>query len=239
MTFAASEREFQARFWVIGAVFGIGFGVGGAIMHVATADVLGNALGPALGGTRTVLALATLFVAIAAWLRSWAEAYLKSSVVHEAARVTDRLVADGPYRHVRNPLYLANVLLALGLGALTSPPGAVFIVVAMTLVCVRLILHEEAGLLASQGESYRQYLAAVPRLLPAIRPRVPPGGGRPDWKDGIAGEGFFWSFAIGMAALTITGRALLLWIVMGIGFVLYFAQAALRKKKTTTTKAPP
>jgi len=54
-----------------------------------------------------------------------AEAYLHSSVVHDSQLHSDRLVADGPYRRVRNPLYLGNILLAFGLGR--WPAGRAFL----------------------------------------------------------------------------------------------------------------
>ena len=44
----------------------------------------------------------------------------------------------------------------------------------------RLIIREEAGILASQGGVYDAYRAAVPRLLPALRPRVPSGNATPN-----------------------------------------------------------
>ena len=97
---------------------------------------------------------------------------------------SDRLTAGGPYRYVRNPLYLGTILLALGLGAMATRFGSAIMVVGVPVIVYRLILREEAGLLASQGESYREYFRAVPRLIPALRPRVPLGEARPDWVDG-------------------------------------------------------
>jgi len=42
--------------------------------------------------------------------------YLHSSVVNDRQLHPERLVANGPYRWVRNPLYLGNILLAFGWG---------------------------------------------------------------------------------------------------------------------------
>ncbi|MGA8308008.1 MAG: isoprenylcysteine carboxylmethyltransferase family protein, partial [Candidatus Acidiferrales bacterium] len=163
----------------------------------------------------------------------WAESYLHSSIVHDAAIHSDQLVAEGPYRHVRNPLYLGNDLLAIGLGVLASRLGFIVMVVGMFIVTWRLILREEAGLLATQGESYRRYFNAVPRLWPSLRPRIPSGGAKPNWRDGFTGEIFMWSIAIGMTAFVVTQRIWMFWLVMGVGFAIYFLQAYLRKRPAT------
>jgi hypothetical protein len=98
----------------------------------------------------------------------------------------------------------------------------------------RLILREEAGLLESQGESYRRYFETVPRLWPSLRPLVPAGGGRPNWVDGFAGETFVWGLAIGMAVFDVTLRLTHFWIIMGAGFAVYFLQDRLRKRTAKT-----
>jgi protein-S-isoprenylcysteine O-methyltransferase Ste14 len=183
---------------------------------------------------RAILAAGVLIVTLAALVRSWAEAYLHSSVVHDSKLHSDRLVADGPYRRIRNPLYLGNILLAVGLGLMASRTGFLVLVVATVPFVYRLILREEASLLESQGDSYRRYIEAVPRLWPSLRPRVPAGGGRPNWVDGCAGETFMWSFAIGMAVFDVTLRLMHFWIIMGAGFAIYALQAWLRKGTAKT-----
>jgi len=81
------------------------------------------------------------------------------------------LVASGPYRFVRNPMYVA-VLCALGGEVLLYENWAVAIYAA----CVALVFHssvvfyEEPHLRGVFGESYRRYCAAVPRWIPR-RPR--------------------------------------------------------------------
>ena len=180
---------------------------------------------------RAILAVGALIVTLTALVRSWAAAYLHSSVVHDSQLHSDRLVADGPYRHVRNPLYLGNILLAVGLGLMASRTGFLVLVIATVPFVYRLILREEASLLESQGDSYRRYFEAVPRLWPSLRPRVPAGGARPNWVDGCVGEAFMWSFAIGMAVFDATLRLAHFWIIMGAGFAVYFVHAWLRKRQ--------
>jgi protein-S-isoprenylcysteine O-methyltransferase Ste14 len=195
-----------------------------------TRTILGGLNSPLAGSLiRAILAAGVLIVTLAALVRSWAEAYLHSSVVHDSQLHSDRLVADGPYRRVRNPLYLGNILLAVGMGPMASRMGSFVLVVATIPFVYRLILREEASLLESQGDSYRRYFETVPRLWPSLRPRVPAGGARPNWVDGFVGETCMWGLAIGLAVFDVTLRLVHFWIIMGTGFTVYFLQAWLRK----------
>jgi protein-S-isoprenylcysteine O-methyltransferase Ste14 len=236
MNWRATEFEFRYRFWIISAIFYLGFGCyiwDRTNMSVAVARVILGGLHSPLAGRwiRAILAMGVVIVTLAALVRSWAEAYLHSSVVHDSDLHSDRLVADGPYRRVRNPLYLGNILLALGLGLMASRTGFLVMEVATLPFVYRLILCEEASLLESQGDGYRRYCETVPRLWPSLRPRVPAGGGRPNWVDGFAGETFIWGFAIGMAVFDVTLRLVHFWAIMGAGFAVYFLQAWARKRR--------
>ena len=237
MSFQATKAEFENRFWIIGGVFSIGFPLY-ALDHVNAAEALTRVIvGPAGMSSpransviRAIFAAAALIVTAAALLRSWAEAYLHSSVVHDSALHSESLVADGPYRYVRNPLYLGNVLLAAGMGTMASRVGFFFILIGMTLVVYRLILREEASLAESQGAGFLRYCDAVPRLLPALRPRVPAGGTRPNWLDGLTGESFMWGCAAGIAVFAATLQLLHFWLIMGAGFAVYFLQSFWRSR---------
>jgi hypothetical protein len=102
-------------------------------------------------------------------------------------------------------------------------------VAGIPVIVCRLILREEAGLLASQGESYHEYFRAVPRLIPALHPRVPVGEVRPDWVDGFTGEVFMWGMAVGMAAFTISLRLSYWYVIAGVGFAVNAVQAVRRR----------
>lgn len=246
MNFRATDFEFRNRFWMIGVIFSLTFTCY-VFDHVNISEalarmILGNGISPdsplLYRYFRAILAVGVLLLVLAALIRSWAESYLHSSVVHDAALHSDRLVAEGPYRHVRNPLYLGNILLAVGMGLMASRTGFFVLVVGMTLFVYRLILREEYGLLQTQGESYRSYFNAVPRLWPSLRPRVSAGGAQPNWLDGFAGELFFWGFAVGMAVFVVTLNLLHFWIVAGAGFAIYFLQNYLRSRAARPTDNP-
>jgi protein-S-isoprenylcysteine O-methyltransferase Ste14 len=238
MSFRATDFEFRYRFWFIAGLFAVAF-MSYGFDHVNVSVALSRAI-LAVGKFRNpdlidqyvrgFFVLGALLVGLAALVRSWAESYLHSSIVHDMDLHSDSLVADGPYRHTRNPLYLGTVLLAVGIGFLASRAGFLILAIGMTIFTYRLILREEAGLLASQGESYRQFFASVPRFVPSLKPRVPAAGGRPNWVDGFTGELFMWGCAAGMVAFAATENILYYWVFMGIGFAIYFLQAFLRRK---------
>lgn len=104
---------------------------------------------------------------------------------------THTVVAEGPYRFVRNPLYLGTNLLALGYSVMASRLGAVLLVAGVFLFNYRIILREERELTLAQGENYERFRRAVPRLWPSLRPQVVASQRKPDWGAGLLGEMFF------------------------------------------------
>ncbi len=104
----------------------------------------------------------------------------------------DQVVAAGPYRFLRNPLYLGTFVHTLALALLMPPSGAIFCIFVIGLFQLRLIASEEAFLTAKLGEPYLAYRARVPALLPALTPRVPASPTQPKWLQAFLGELYFW-----------------------------------------------
>ena len=76
------------------------------------------------------------------------------------------LVAHGPYRFTRNPMYLGMAGLLLGAAILFGTLAPFLIVpVFVALIEWRFILAEEAFLAAELGEAYAEYKAKVRRWL--------------------------------------------------------------------------
>jgi protein-S-isoprenylcysteine O-methyltransferase Ste14 len=122
---------------------------------------------PALDLALSVAAF--LLVLLGGGVRSWAMGYHVWRRRHgEQGRRT--LITAGPYSLVRNPLYLGTLLLSAGV-ALMSGSITVIVVYAIVFIGGYLaIIHwEESRLTGQFGESYRDYFASVPRLVPAPR----------------------------------------------------------------------
>jgi protein-S-isoprenylcysteine O-methyltransferase Ste14 len=76
-------------------------------------------------------------------------------------------VATGPYRYVRNPMYIGGSLVILGAGLwLQSPSIVVLSVLFLLLMHLVALIYEEPSLEHRFGSSYRQYKASVHRWLP-------------------------------------------------------------------------
>jgi len=135
-----------------------------------------------------VIVLASLFAALGALLRVWGTAYLGPATVNSLAMKAGAVVADGPYRYVRNPLYLGLWFMAGALAFLMPPSGALLTMVLITIFLVRLTLGEESFLAARLGSPYHEFLRAVPRFLPRLRNHVPASGARPRWLRAMLAE---------------------------------------------------
>jgi protein-S-isoprenylcysteine O-methyltransferase Ste14 len=133
--------------------------------------------------------------------RTWGAAYLGHGVVHDTAMHGDRVVAAGPYRYMRNPLYVGTFLHSVALCLLTMPSGAAFMLVTIGLFQLRLIGAEESFLSERLGESYSEYRLRVPRLLPSLRPQIESSGAKPAWGSGALSEIYLWGVAISFVAL--------------------------------------
>ena len=92
-------------------------------------------------------------------LRVWGTAYLGASTVHAGPMQAGSVMAGGPYRYVRNPLYLGSMFLAASIAVLMPPSGAVVFLLAAGLFYFRLILGEEAFLGRERGGRLHDLLA--------------------------------------------------------------------------------
>jgi hypothetical protein len=136
-----------------------------------------------------------------ALLRTWGSAYLAPSIAKDAAMHGDAVVAAGPYRRFRNPLYEGTLAHTFALALLMPPSGAIFSIVAIVLFHLRLIAAEESFLTAKLGEPYLAYCAKVPRFIPALTPRVPASTIKPSWPTAFLGEIYMWGVVISFVVL--------------------------------------
>jgi protein-S-isoprenylcysteine O-methyltransferase Ste14 len=79
---------------------------------------------------------------------------------------TTAIVATGPYRFSRNPIYLAFTLLQLGIGLWRNSLWVLALLVpALAMVWIGSVAREERYLEAKFGDEYRRYCAKVRRWL--------------------------------------------------------------------------
>jgi protein-S-isoprenylcysteine O-methyltransferase Ste14 len=128
--------------------------------------------GPDVGGVTLALGIVLISGGFALWL--W--------TVLLFARIgrgtlapwdpTQRLVAQGPYRHVRNPMITAVLFVLLGEAALfRSTALLIWAAVFFAVNHAYFVLVEEPGLVRRFGAEYEEYRRAVPRWLPRATPQ--------------------------------------------------------------------
>lgn len=195
----ATGFEFRFRLWIGLAIYVLGFWAPwlryGVPAHVATtwlelSGELGRLL-PLQTASIIVTSVALLLAALGAMFRVWGTAYLGGSIVHSHTLHARDVVAAGPYRRIRNPLYLGSFLFVVAMAILMPPSGAVFAIVASFVQMLRLILREEPYLAEQQGDAYRVYTSRVPRLIPSVVARVPQAAAQPQWPQAAVAEIFY------------------------------------------------
>lgn len=200
-----SDIIFRFRRWVLLSIFLLGFWApldrmdgahpGSTWLFLAGALARARVL-PIAYASLAVMAAAILLAVLAALLRTWGTAYLGRGVVRDSTLHGERVVADGPYRYVRNPLYVGTWLHTLALSLLMPPGGALFTVIAVAVLHVALVQAEEQRLAAEGGAAYAAYRCRVPRFFFALTPRVATSAVQPNWGQGFLSEIYYWGVCV-------------------------------------------
>lgn len=104
-----------------------------------------------------------LLVVVAVLGRTWCALYI-------GGKKLGKLVAEGPYSVVRNPLYVFSCMGAFGIGLSTaSITLALLDVVIVGAVLSAITTTEERALLARFGDEFLSYRSRVPRFVPSFR----------------------------------------------------------------------
>ena len=111
-------------------------------------------------------------------IRLWSVGYAGSATRtrHVGAPM---LITTGPYAYVRNPIYVGNFILSMGLCVMAwawMPYMLGVFVLAFGVQYAMIVSLEEEHLQETFGDEYTRYLAHVPRFLPCRR-RYPHANG--------------------------------------------------------------
>ena len=144
-------------------------------MHVGLAAVALGALlihpRPIFGahqpaGAAASVALVLLGLAGRAWAGGSAGRHTR-----EAGIGAPRLATGGPYAHVRNPIYLASIILGLGMVLLLGDLWMTALYAGVFIFLYTSIVPAEEQFLRTQfAAEYARYCAHVPRIFPRLRP---------------------------------------------------------------------
>jgi protein-S-isoprenylcysteine O-methyltransferase Ste14 len=99
------------------------------------------------------------------------------------------LCSSGPFAYIRNPLYLGNFVIGIGVAvSLNEWYGYALFFVQYALVYSFLIPYEERYLLEKFGDVYADYSTHVRRFLPKLSSYKGPNKVIPKYKQGILSE---------------------------------------------------
>ncbi|MYA57459.1 isoprenylcysteine carboxylmethyltransferase family protein [Candidatus Poribacteria bacterium] len=133
--------------------------------------------------------IGALFIAAGEFLRIWAVGYAGASTRARTLGAARDLVTTGPYSYVRNPLYLGNFLLSLGVCFVVNVYWLVAVlVVGYFLQYLPIIAVEESYLMESCGPAYQAYRDRVPRFIPKLRSYPEPSPHDFSWTRAIKSE---------------------------------------------------
>lgn len=153
-------------------------------------------------GHRAFQTLAILFAAGGLALRAWGSG-CAGRHTRTATIEAPRLITDGPFAYMRNPIYSGTMCLGFGMSALIGDPKAYLLAgLAFFFLYLGIVPAEEEFLHKQFGAEYERYCAEVPRFIPRFRP----------WP-GRVRRAFHWQAARGelVIALWATGIYLALW----------------------------
>ena len=133
--------------------------------------------------------IGALFISTGELLRIWAVGYAGASTRARTLGAARDLVTTGPYGYVRNPLYLGNFLLSLGVCLVANVYWLVAVlVVGYFFQYLPIIAVEESYLMESCGPVYQAYRDRVPRFIPQFRPYPEPSSHDFSWTRAIKSE---------------------------------------------------
>ena len=227
-----SPLWYRARGTIFAFIFLIGFlvpALAGTAMrahYVPAVASVGGMWGSAGADAAMGVALALMLACYG--LRVWGSSYLNAQTVWDLDARTDALVTDGPFRYTRNPLYLGNILMAAGFGALAPLWGWIFIVAATAAYVLALIRWEEFAMRLRYGDAFEQYARRVPALIPRLVPAPVQSKAHASLRQGLLAEVFSASLFIGMIAVLFSA-AYGWWIFLACFIAGGFAQRRLAR----------
>jgi protein-S-isoprenylcysteine O-methyltransferase Ste14 len=110
----------------------------------------------------TSLALGLAIAAIGLSIRAWAAGHIQKE---------KKLAVSGPYRHTRNPLYLGNFVLGIGIAAATASWwGCGLFLLYFGLFYPPVIIEERERMKRLFPSEYADYVRRVPLFFPRLTP---------------------------------------------------------------------
>ena len=130
---------------------------------------------------------------IGEFIRLWGVSWAGSETRSTGGVGGTYLIVDGPFGHVRNPLYVGNILMYTGIGIMSFALFPYLQIAGLFFFSFQyyFIVSEEEGYLHKTfGKQYEDYTSNVSRFLPRLSSYKVSKIERPDfsWKEGFKSE---------------------------------------------------
>jgi protein-S-isoprenylcysteine O-methyltransferase Ste14 len=161
----------QSRFHIIALSLFAPFWFGGIILYIIIPGWITFLSIPLPDWFRLIMVGVTaLCIPVILWGyralgRNWVHALEPSKFLR---RKKETLVTSGPYRYVRNPIYLGSFTFIIALALVAA--NWLLLVPALVLITIiyAQIGNEERMLIEKFGDRYREYMKRTPRLIPKL-----------------------------------------------------------------------
>lgn len=118
--------------------------------------------------------LGTLLAVFGELFRIYSVAFIGSvSRTRNTSTTGGNLITTGPFKYVRNPLYVGNFLITLGVAIFSGVTWVVLLTVAafaFQYYCI--VKYEEKLLISRFGREYEEYMQRVPAWFPSRLPAL-------------------------------------------------------------------
>lgn len=121
-------------------------------------------------------------------IRMWSVGYA-GGITRTRTGDLNKLVTKGPFKYTRNPIYIGNIIMYLGVGITLSSYKLLWLVFLYFAIQYTLIVrYEENILLDSFGPEYELYRTKVPRWIPNFASTIEESGHQFNIKETLYNE---------------------------------------------------
>lgn len=126
-------------------------------------------------------------------MRFWGVAYAGSLTRVTGSVGAPEVIVSGPFAHVRNPLYVGNLLTYMGIGIMANAAFPWLLCAAFAWFAFqysRIVALEEEFLTTAFGVTYAEYVKNVPRFMPRVEPykNTVQEHQKPNWSEAAKSE---------------------------------------------------
>ena len=139
------------------------------------------------------LIVGLILACLGEYLRLWGVSWAGSETRTTGDVGGTYLIISGPFAHLRNPLYLGNIMMYTGIGIMSFALFPWLQIVGLIFFSLQyhiIITEEERYLKITFGKQFEDYTSNVPRFIPRFSSYKVPNILQPEfsWKDGMKSE---------------------------------------------------